>query len=170
MREILDSLKQLIISLLPRQPLFAEVISYDEATNTITVKPTTDSANIEGVSLDAQGDKDKGFFAIPKNGSDVLVGFVDNEPYVKMYSEVDSVLLKGNTFGGLIKIDSMKSQYDSNLLNIKTSLQTTFNSIDGQLAALGQVGNSNTLFTTQWNALVLDLNKTALENTNVKHG
>ena len=85
MRELLDTLKQLIISLLPRKPLFAEVLSYDEATNTITVKPTTDSDNIIGVSLDTQGDKDKGFWAIPKVGSDVLVGFIDNEPYVEMY-------------------------------------------------------------------------------------
>ena len=170
MRELLDTLKQLIISLLPRKPLFAEVLSYDEATNTITVKPTTDSDNIIGVSLDTQGDKDKGFWAIPKVGSDVLVGFIDNEPYVEMYSEVDSIVLKGKTYGGIVKIDDLKSQYDTNLANMRTAIQATFSAIDIQLVALGQAGGSSGYFIGQWTPFVLNLNKSTLENTNVKHG
>lgn len=169
MREILDTLKNLIISLLPRQPLFAEVVSYDETTNTITVKPTTDSDNIEGVSLDAQGDKNKGFWAIPKNGSDVLVGFIDNEPYVKMYSEVDSIVLKAKTFGGLIKIDDLISQSDAQHDAIKAAIIAALTPIDTQLIALSQAGGSVAALNGAW-VSVLGLNKTALENTNVKHG
>ena len=63
MRDLLDVFKEMISKMLPRQPIYAEVVSYDSVTNTITVKPTTDSDNIEGVSLDAQGDETKGFFA-----------------------------------------------------------------------------------------------------------
>jgi len=125
MREILDSLKQLILSMLPRQPLFAEVISYEDATNTITVKPTTDSDNIEGVSLDAQGDKDKGFFAVPKAGSDVLIGFINNEPYVKMYSEVDLIVLKENLYSS-VKAEEIQTQLyklDNQLQAVITSLK-----------------------------------------------
>jgi hypothetical protein len=169
MREILDSLKQLITSLMPRQSLFAEVVSYEETTNTITVKPTTDSDNIEGVSLDSQGDKNKGFFAVPKVGSDVLIGFIDNEPYVKMYSEVDSVLLKGNTFGGLIKIDDLATQSDAQHTAIKASIIAALTPLDTQLIALGQAGGGVVALNTVW-ATVLPLNKTTLENTNVKHG
>lgn len=169
MRELLDTLKQLIISLLPRKPLFAEVLSYDEATNTITVKPTTDSDNIIGVSLDTQGDKDKGFWAIPKVGSDVLVGFIDNEPYVEMYSEVDSIVLKGKTFGGLIKIDDLKTQSDTQHNAIKAAIIAALTPLDAQLIALGQAGGGVTALNGSW-ASVLALNKTTLENTNVKHG
>jgi hypothetical protein len=105
--------------------LFAEVVSYDETTNTITVKPTTDSDNIEGVSLDAQGDKDKGFFAVPKVGSDVLIGFIDNEPYVKMYSELDLVVLKENLYSSLKGNETREQLYklDNQLQAVITSLK-----------------------------------------------
>lgn len=170
MREVLDVLNQLIKESLPRQAIFAEVVSYESDTNTITVKPTTDSDVIENVSLDAQGDETKGFFAVPKVGSDVLVDFIDNLPFVRMYSEVETIMLKSDTFGGLIKIDDLKSQYDTNLIGIKSSVLSAFQLVDSQLASLGQVGGSAAQFIAQANLQILDLNKTTLENTNVKHG
>lgn len=168
MREVLDVLNQLIKESLPRQAIFAEVVSYESDTNTITVKPTTDSDLIENVSLDSQGDETKGFFAVPKIGSDVLVDFVDNIPFVRMYSEVDSIVLKGQAFGGLIKIDDLKTQSDAQNNAIKAAIISALTPIDTQLMALGQAGGSVTSLNSAW--AVLPLNKTTLENQNVQHG
>ena len=170
MRDLLDVFKEMISKMLPRQPIYAEVVSYDSVTNTITVKPTTDSDNIEGVSLDAQGDETKGFFAIPKVGSDVLIGFIDNEPYLKMYSEVDSVLLKADTFGGLVKIENLLYQHNNNLVQIKTAIGTICGHMDLKFVALGQVGDVTSTFSTTWGSTVVDMERDDLENTNVKHG
>ncbi len=169
MREVLDVLNQLIKESLPRQAIFAEVVSYESDTNTITVQPTTDSDVIENVSLDSQGDETKGFFAVPKVGSDVVVDFIDNLPFVRMYSEVETIMLKSDTFGGLIKIDDLKTQSDTQHNAIKAAIIAALTPLDAQLIALGQAGGGVAALNGAW-ASVLALNKTTLENTNVKHG
>lgn len=169
MRELLDVLNQKIKESLPRQAIFAEVVSYESDTNTITVRPTTDSDNIENVSLDAQGDATKGFFAIPKVGSDVIVDFIDNLPFVRMYSEVDTIMLKSDTFGGLVKIDDLKTQSDTQHNAIKAAIIAALTPLDAQLIALGQAGGGVTALNSAWTS-VLALNKSTLENTNVTHG
>lgn len=165
MRELLDSLKQLIISLLPRQPLYAEVVSYDEATNTITVKPTTDGDNIEGVSLDAQGDKDKGFFAVPKVGSDVLVGFIDNEPYVKMYSELELVVLKENLYSSV-----KGAEIQTQLYKLDNQLQAVITSLKNWTPVSGDGGAA---LKTYFAAQIVSNDRADFDeilNENVKHG
>ena len=146
MREILDVLNQKIKEALPRQAIFAEVISYESDTNTITVQPTTDSDVIENVSLDSQGDKTKGFFAVPKVGSDVVVDFIDNLPFVRMYSEVETIMLKSDTFGGLVKIDDLKTQSDTQHNAIKAAIIAALTPLDAQLIALGQASPSIQIF------------------------
>jgi len=78
--------------------------------------------------------------------------------------------LNGDINGGLIKIDNLKSQYDANLLNIKNSVLAALSPVDAIMVTLGMPAPLATqIFTTAY-ASVLNLNKTPLENTKVKHG
>lgn len=106
---------------------------------------------------------------MPKIGSDVVVDFIDNVPFVRMYSEVETIMLKSDTFGGMIKIDDLKTQSDTQHNAIKAAIIAALTPLDAQLMVLGQAGGSVVALNGSW-ASVLALNKTTLENTNVKHG
>jgi hypothetical protein len=116
----------------------------------------------------------------PKVGSKVIVGKMDQYLFVSKYSEIDKVKIKigtqifemkANEFlinqgndGGLIKINDLKLQYDSNITAIKSAVSAGFAIID---TALGLT--SAAAFNTAANA-IQPLNLGTLENTKVKHG
>jgi hypothetical protein len=79
------------------------------------------------------------------------------------------VLLNGDENGGLIKIASLKDQYDTNMNGLKLSVETALQAVDAQLIALGQPGGSKAVFTAQYNATVSELDRNLLENTKVIH-
>ena len=137
-------------------------------TNTCTCSPVNGNAPYYDVSLSC--DLKKGFLLIPTNGSQVICTETSNTTaYISMVSDVSQVYLAGDINGGLIKIDNLKTQYDSNVSAIKTAVISALTLIDTQLMSLGQVGGSVTAFNTA--ALnILVLNKTPLENNIVKHG
>jgi len=153
---------------------------------TVTCKPINDSATTEIKSVKLNAEKNDGFLIVPAIDSTVLViSSGINDYYILMYSDVEKIVCvidNNNSYtfsssgfvwndglnGGLIKIDNLKTQYDTNLAAIKSSVNAALTLIDTQLSALGQPGGSNTAFNAAA-AAILNLNKTTLENTKILH-
>lgn len=130
---------------------------------TCTCSPIDGSADLFDVLLNANASK--GFVLVPKNGSIVVVNQIsDANAYVSMVSDVDQVYIAGDVNGGLIKIDDLKSQYDTMVNGFKTAISAGFSALSGL-----DGGASATAFNSAASSILL-LNKTTLENTKVKHG
>lgn len=143
--------------------VLCKVSDIDLATFTCTCTPTNGDAEFYDVLLNA--DAEKGFTLIPANNSVVIVQQTSQATaYVSMVSKVDQVYIAGDANGGLVKIDDLKLQYDAMVAAFKAAIGAGFgalNALDG--------GVSLTAFNTAASS-VLNLNKTTLENTTVKHG
>lgn len=130
---------------------------------TCTCTPINGDAEFFDVLLNA--DADKGFTLIPANNSVVMVQQTSQSTaYVTMVSKVDQIYLAGDVNGGLVKIDDLKSQYDAMVAAFKVAIAAGF----GALSALDG-GASLSAFNASASS-VLNLNKTTLQNTKVKHG
>jgi|GEM_PF-5341560 len=162
------------------------VVSVDKQARNCIVTPLSgkSNTNIENVGL--MMEVNDGEFKIPAVGS--TVGVVIStlvDPYLIGWSDLDEwYLVIGNTtidvlngsikfgdgsFGGLMKIDNLKTQWDSNVSAIKTSVLAGLTLIDTQLMALGQAGGTVIAFNTA--ALnILSLTKATLENNTITHG
>jgi hypothetical protein len=84
--------------------------------------------------------------------------------YVSMVSKVDQIYLAGDANGGLVKIDDLKLQYDTMIASFKAAISAGFTALSGL-----DGGASLSAFNSAA-ASVINLNKTTLENTKVKHG
>jgi hypothetical protein len=139
------------------------VSDIDLATFTCTCTPINGDAEFFDVLLNA--DADKGFTLIPKDGSVVIVQQTSQATaYVSMVSKVDQIYLAGDANGGLIKIDDLKLQYDTMIASFKAAISAGFTALSGL-----DGGASLSAFNSAA-ASVINLNKTTLENTKVKHG
>ena len=140
-----------------------KVSDIDLATFTCTCTPINGDAEFFDVLLNA--DADKGFTLIPKDGSVVIVQQTSQATaYVSMVSKVDQIYLAGDANGGLVKIDDLKLQYDTMIASFKAAISAGFTAISGL-----DGGASLSAFNSAA-ASVINLNKTTLENTKVKHG
>jgi hypothetical protein len=140
-----------------------KVSDIDLATFTCTCTPINGDAEFFDVLLNA--DADKGFTLIPKDGSVVIVQQTSQATaYVSMVSKVDQIYLAGDANGGLVKIDDLKLQYDTMIASFKAAISAGFTALSGL-----DGGASLSAFNSAA-ASVINLNKTTLENTKVKHG
>lgn len=145
------------------ETLICKVKSVDEANFTCECEPIDGSADFFGVLLNA--DKKKGFVLVPKVGSFVVVTQMsETTSCVVMVSDVSQVYIAGDENGGLVKIDNLKTQYDTMISAFKAAIGAGFSALSGldggaSLAAFNSAASS-----------VQNLNKTTLENTKVKHG
>jgi hypothetical protein len=100
----------------------AEVLSYDEETDTCVVK-TPEDVEIDGVKLKSiVSDESSKFVSYPTVGSYVTCSILNNMPdecYVTQYSQIDKVVLNceqviinGGQNGGLVNWPSAKAQLD----------------------------------------------------------
>ena len=152
-----------------------KVISIDTDKRTCEVEPFNDDANLIDVKLQSSESGGTGVLFIPEEGSDVTVHFLDtDEAYVTKTSKVSKVeiitengdiLLNGEDFGGLIKIEELKTQINKNT-QILNQIQTVFKSwvvspSDGGAALKAMV----TAFINLPRADLSDI-----ENETVKHG
>lgn len=80
------------------------------------------------------------------------------------------VFLNGDTFGSIIKIDELKSQWDSNFRGVNTAVASALAVIDAQLIALGQAGGSATNLDSIYTTVVNNFDKNSAGNAKVKHG
>lgn len=151
------------IDLLGFESSICKVISVDETKFTCKCSPIDGSADFLGVLLNA--DKKKGFVLIPKVDSFVVVTQMsETTSCVVMVSDISQVYIAGDENGGLVKIDNLKTQYDTMVAAFKTAIAAGFAALSGL-----DGGASLTAFNSAA-ASVQNLNKTTLENTKVKHG
>ena len=139
------------------------------------------SAEILDVLLNANGDPDNSVTIVPVVGSVVYVTYYDkNNAFISLVAEVEKVLIKnssvslevsdkvylnGDSFGGLIKVEELKTQIDKNTAVID-AMQSAFNSwitIPGDGGAALKALSSS--FTSKPTANLDDI-----ENENVQHG
>lgn len=138
-----------------------------------------DSGKITGVNL--QSEPNDGFILIPKEQTQVIVCIMpDNSAYVFKCNDIEKIICvidssnsyvfdtngfiwNGGNNGGLIKIDNLKTQYDTNIAAIKAACVAGFTALSGL-----DSGASLNAFNSSA-AAIQNLNKTSLENTKIKH-
>lgn len=149
--------------------ILCRVDSVDLTAKTCYCLPLDGGADISDVSLIC--DAKTGFMIIPTLQSIVMVTMQNKSTgFIGMFSQVDFIHLNGTSFGGLIKIDNLKSQYDTNFTNLKSAIVAALAPLDAVMIALGMPAPLATqIFNTSVTG-VTALNKTALENTTVLHG
>ena len=139
------------------------VSDIDTISLTCTCSPIDGSADFYDVLLNADGKK--GFVLIPKDGSIVIVNQVsDANAFVSMVSDVDQIYLAGDVNGGLVKINDLKTQYDTMVNGFKAAISAGFTALSGL-----DGGASLSAFNSAASSILL-LNKTTLENTKIQHG
>jgi hypothetical protein len=109
-----------------------------------------------------------GILLVPVIDSIVLVSWLSkNKPFVVMYSELESVSLRGSDFGGLVKINELKEQLDivtDRLDTIYDALKTgTTVPQDGGAAYKASIS-------IKLDTQTQKENYSNIENTNVTHG
>lgn len=174
-----EAIERMIADKVPVQVITGKVKSVDESKMICDVDVTTGPDMIE-VRMRAVIDGTvKGILVVPKIGSYVLVGLINNKKqsaFVCGYSEVDKVRvlcdqieLAGDQFGGLIKIETLKTELNKNnqllqailgVINSPTPIPEPGNGSPSalQTALKGAVTGK----------LVGDFSQ--IENTKVKHG
>ena len=141
------------------------VDSVDDQLMTCDVTPIGGDADTSLPSVRLNASNTDGFVTTPTVDSVVLVGITSRGvAYVCMFSEIDSIQFLDGSLGGLIKIDNLKTQWDSNVTAIKAATAAGFSALaflDGgaSLAAFNGAATG-----------VLNLNKTTLENDKFLHG
>ncbi len=99
-----------------------KVTEVDETEKTCTVQPVNEDADLQGVRLQAVITGDTGILIIPETDSYVIIGYHgENEAYIIKTSKVKrveiitsgEVLLNGDEFEGLIKINELTSKLNS---------------------------------------------------------
>lgn len=145
----------------------AKVIEVDEDEKTCDVEPIDGSAPILRVKLQA-GESETPFLQIPEIDSFVLVTFLSKETaFVSMFSEIKEIKIRGDQYGGLIKIEELKKQ-----LEIVTSrLDTLYDAIDNGTTAAQDGGATLLASMKVITALQLKTEDFSdIENENIKHG
>lgn len=151
------------------------VSSVNETERTIDAKPVDGSGEIFGCRLQASINSNSGFCPIPKEGSFVLVTFLNQlNGYVALCTEIDKILIDtetevifdGGNFGGLVKVEELTSKInalESELNDLKNFITTWIPApTDGGLAL-------KTLLTDWGTSLIVPTNKTEIENDKIKH-
>lgn len=163
-RDLIDAIRNIVAS--DSLMSFACTVTDINTTNyTCNCSPVDGSADFINVLLNA--DKKTGFVLIPKNNSIVVITMTSNvNAFVSMVSEVDTILMKGDNYGGLIKINELKTQLNTlqtEINTLKTLVGTAITVYSGALDG----GVSAATFNA---AILPQINLTTLENTNIKHG
>lgn len=164
MSEYSEKIRRALIAIIDsRIPLATEwgnVKSVSGKTCTVTI----DELDIPDILL---GFDNSGVIVYPKVGSDVLVLYVSNQKTIGVIvyaTQTDKVEIMGNVNGGLIKVDNLKTQYDTALDAIVAACVAGFTA---------QAGIDGSIGLNAFNAAktaIIHLNKTPLENTKIKHG
>lgn len=107
-------------------PIFSTVNKVDLTNMTCNCTPIDDTLpDYNGVKL--MTTPTKGLYLIPKVDSQVIVQpMIGGGGIIVMYSELDSIQMLGDDYGGLIKIDDLITKLN-NLENKVNSIINTFN-------------------------------------------
>jgi len=164
------ALISLIDSRIEVQTLPAIVTKVDADKGTCDVKfLDSDLADHYDVGLTAGEGTVAGLLIIPEVNSGVLVSVVNNDTqraFVSAFSNIKEIRLRGDSLGGLIKINELKAQLDLNTQRIDTALDILKNQV--QNCALHPNPEWAATITPVINALKKE-DYTNIENTKVKH-
>ena len=145
-----------------------EVVSID-TDNLAELKPLNGDPNLLDVHLLA-GAAESPVLITPAAGSVVLATFLSKDTaFISLYSEVESVQLRGEQFGGLIKIEELVSQ----LGKLTARVDGIIDAINNGVPAAGSGDGGTALLNTIKVGLNLIVDKedfNNMENENVKHG
>lgn len=147
--------------------MVATVDAVDLESRTADVSPINGDAQILGVRLEA-GSSDDPFLIIPKVGSVCVVNFLSKETAsASMFSEVETILLRGDEFGGLIKINELVD----NLAIVSSRIDTLYSAINNAVAVPQDGGASlSASMKATLSTQIQTEDFSNLENENVKHG
>lgn len=94
----------------------------------------TDLAPLTEVRLNAMTDGEAGIVITPKVGSFVLVSLLtENDAFVTMFSEIDSIVLDGGENGGLTITPELKTQLDKMTARIDGIMDAIKNAVPGSM-------------------------------------
>ena len=144
-----------------------KVDSYNEDTRSVDVSPLDETAPILNVRIIA-GESETPILIVPKVGSFVMVTFVnETSAFVSMFSEVETVAIRGDQYGGLIKVEELKKQLDI----VTDRIDTLFQAIKDGVVAPNDGGAA---YQTSMKAILagqVEKEKfDEIENELVKHG
>lgn len=146
--------------------LRAKIDAYDEAENTIDVTPINGKAPILSVPIIA-GASETPLLLTPKVGSFCIVTFLSKDnAFASMFSELESVSIRGDQFGGLIKIEELKSE----LAKVTARIDALYSGIQGATITPADGGASFKAGIIAAISGVPKENYSNIENENVKHG
>ena len=150
-----------------------EVSEVDETARTCTVQPANGTAKIIGCRLQSGIDSESGFVMVPKDGSNVVVSFLNKDAgFVTLMDEVDKIIIdcddvafNGGDNGGLV----ISGETASKLNDIENKVNSILNTLKGVTVPLAPTGSYPfaPLF-----ASITDLANTSasdLENDKIKH-
>ncbi len=146
------------------------VKSVDEEAFTCDVTAIGGDAETEIPSVKLSAESNDGFLLVPKVNSTVLVTFTDKGiAYVCMFSDIEKIAFLDGSFGGIIKITDLTNEINSRFTILKAAMLAGFTATDTAISALGGTPGA----VAAYNAAIAsftNLNKTAYENTKIKHG
>lgn len=172
--DILSSIKTLIHRYQSdTKPMPGKVVSVDLTKKTCVVSPINGDADVLDVRLQAAVTI-KGSIVVPTVGSAVMVSMINKQTgFISMYSQVDSILLDGDKYGGLVKLldpDDPTAGILKKVNNLENQINNILVVLKGTIIPLAPSGTYP--FASLY-ASINALTTTAqadLENTKVKQG
>lgn len=173
MSELRKAIRKMALDNLP-DTCNAEVISVDKEKNTVEVKVLKTDVTLPDVTLlSIEGNPKNKMVVYPVKGSIVTIEFMgktDEAATVIKVNEVESVLIGGDQFGGLVKVEALVGKINDleDKVNSVIEKWNTFAAAytPGSPSALG---TPPTLATSILSILVKTL-RSEVENEIVKHG
>jgi len=161
-----DLIKQLAANSEEVYSLPCKVVSID-SDNLAELEPLNGDPNLLAVRLIA-GASESPLLITPVIGSAVIATFLSrNTAFISLYSEVESVEIRGGDLGGLIKIEDLKSE----LAKLTARVDDIISAINGGVPVAADGGAALQTSIKAALALIIDKeNFTNMENEKVKHG
>lgn len=157
----------MVADMIPVQTMWGKVTDVSQDKKTCSVESLKSKGFQYYEVLLALDPQTAGITPVPEVGSKVLIGLIENlknAAWVIHCEKVDHVQLHGDQFGGLVKIQDLKNQYDQRLTALKNAIKagfTALSALDGS-ASLNAFNAASTSIT--------GLQISSLENGKVKHG
>jgi hypothetical protein len=175
--EIKELIQTLMKDQIKTQVLVGKIINVDESKMICDID-LQNAPDMLDVRLRAVIDKvEKGILIIPKKGSYVLVGLIDNKKesaFICKYSEVekvkilcDDIKLGGDGFGGLVKSEKVASEIN----DLKSDMNTLKNLFTAWAPVTQDGGAALKEIISSWSGKKMkSVMKKDLENKKVNHG
>lgn len=165
--EFKRAIQSMIKGMIPTVCMWFEVVAIQDKTCTILIDDVND-LKVEGILL---GFNNSGVIVKPSLNSNVLVLFTNNSKtngFVVCVEETDDIEINGMTFGGLVKINALKTEMAKLEANINILKAATLTAISVYSGALDGGASASAFSATI--GTMSPQNLTQLENTKVKHG